>query len=242
MVSARAGTMFGLSPPSVNTPWMRSAGQDVLAQRGDVDVAEHGGVERVAALLGRGGRVGCGAGVGDQALLDRRACSSPRSSAPAGWTIIAASTSVEGPARIMNTLPPPPSSAGVPRIDTRPPHSSASAAAARPAPSPAAAMMLCPQAWPMPGSASYSRQTAMSGPCLAGAPDERGVEPEGVTFGVDALVVERVAQQVVGEALLEVQLGVGVDRGATRRAGGRRAGRSRRPSRCLTSSRSTAAA
>jgi hypothetical protein len=33
-------------------------GPDVLAQRGDVAVAEHGGVERVAALVGCGGGVG----------------------------------------------------------------------------------------------------------------------------------------------------------------------------------------
>ena len=42
----------------------------------------------------------------------------------------------------------------------------ATEAAARPAPRPAAAMMLCPQACPMAGSASYSQQTAMVGPLV----------------------------------------------------------------------------
>ena len=37
---------------------------------------------------------------------------------------------------------------------------SATAARANPAPTAAAAMMLCPQAWPTTGSASYSAQTA----------------------------------------------------------------------------------
>ena len=50
--AARSGTMFGLSPASVKMPWIRSVGADVLAEGGDVDVAEHGGVEGVAALRG----------------------------------------------------------------------------------------------------------------------------------------------------------------------------------------------
>ena len=46
-------------------------GLDVLAQRGDVHVAEDGGVEGVAALVGRGGGVGGLALVAHVALLDR---------------------------------------------------------------------------------------------------------------------------------------------------------------------------
>ena len=70
----------------------------------------------------------------------------------------------KAPSPAIRILPPPPSSAGVPSTTTRPPASSATAAAARPAPRPAVAMMLCPQAWPMPGRASYSSSTAMVGP------------------------------------------------------------------------------
>ena len=91
-------------------------GPDVLAQRGHVHVAEHRGVEGVAALL-RGGR-----GVGGLPVVGRRrscwmAMASMRGrSAPAGCTIIAASTPSNAPRSAMRTLPPPPSSAGVPRI------------------------------------------------------------------------------------------------------------------------------
>ena len=57
-VTARAGTMFGFSPASRNTPWIRSSGQGVLPQGGDVEVAEHGGVEGVAAAVRERGGVG----------------------------------------------------------------------------------------------------------------------------------------------------------------------------------------
>ena len=77
---------------------------------------------------------------------------------------MAASASEKAPWRIISSLPPPPSSAGVPMTATRPPASPVSAARASPAPRPEAAMMLWPQAWPMPGRASYSHTTATSGP------------------------------------------------------------------------------
>ncbi|CAB4825382.1 unannotated protein [freshwater metagenome] len=85
-------------------------------------------------------------------------------SASAGCTIIAASSPSKAPLRAIRTLPPPPSSAGVPMMRTRPPACSATKAAASPAPSPAVAMMLWPQACPTPGRASYSQSTAMAGP------------------------------------------------------------------------------
>ena len=77
-----------------------------------------------------------------------------------GWTIMAAWTSSKAPPSSMVTLPPPPSSAGVPSTRTVSPSSSATPARASPAPTAVAAMMLCPQAWPTPGRASYSAQTA----------------------------------------------------------------------------------
>ena len=46
-----SGTMFGLSPAVGEDAVDALARADVLAQRGHVHVAEHGGVERVAALL-----------------------------------------------------------------------------------------------------------------------------------------------------------------------------------------------
>src|SRR5439155_1577600 len=87
------------------------------------------------------------------------------------WTIIAASTPSKMPPRISFTLPPPPSSAGVPMTWIRPLGSrSRTAARPTPAPAPAAAITLWPHAWPMPGKASYSHMMAM-----VGLPTERPV-------------------------------------------------------------------
>ena len=82
----------------------------------------------------------------------------------AGWTIIAASTLSNAPRSAMNTLPPPPSSAGVPSIRRLPPSFEATFDAAIPAPNPAVPMMLCPHACPISGSASYSQSTATQTP------------------------------------------------------------------------------
>ena len=82
-----------------------------------------------------------------------------------GCTIMAACTPSNAPRSSMYTLPPPPSSAGVPNTVTVSPRSPAVAASARPAPTAAAAMMLCPHACPRAGSASYSAQMpTCSGP------------------------------------------------------------------------------
>jgi hypothetical protein len=62
------------------------------------------------------------------------------------------------------------------------PISSATAARASPAPTALAAMMLCPQAWPTSGRASYSAHTATTSSPSPGTAFERGREV------VDALV------------------------------------------------------
>src|SRR2546425_602726 len=81
------------------------------------------------------------------------------------WTIIAQSMSWNTPPLISLILPPPPSSAGVPITWIRPFGSSVfTAASAAPAPAPEVAITLCPHAWPMPGSASYSHRIAIVGP------------------------------------------------------------------------------
>ncbi len=76
-----------------------------------------------------------------------------------GWSITVAAMSSNAPALSSNTFPPPASSAGVPSSTTVSPRSSATSASASAVPTADAAMMLCPQACPMPGSASYSAQT-----------------------------------------------------------------------------------
>ena len=145
--------MFGLSPAVGEDAVDALVGADVLAQRGDVHVAEHRGVERVAALA-----AGTAAAWAALPVVRRPAAAGWRSrpcarrSAPAGCTIIAASTPSNAPslghAGPCRRRPPRPACRG---STTRPPSSSASAAAARPAPRPAVPMMLWPQAWPMPG-------------------------------------------------------------------------------------------
>ena len=129
----------------------------------------------------------------------------------AGWTIIATSTPSNAPRSAMIALPPPPSSAGVPSTTTRPPSSSARAARARPAPRPALPMMLCPQAWPIPGSASYSHRTATVGPEVPARATKAVSRPKAPRSTSRPSAFEHVGQQVVGELLLEAELGAGVD-------------------------------
>ena len=80
-----------------------------------------------------------------------------------GLPVAAMSSNV--PALSSNAFPPPASSAGVPISATVRPSSSATSANASAVPTADAAMMLWPQACPMPGSASYSAQMpTTSGP------------------------------------------------------------------------------
>ena len=81
-----------------------------------------------------------------------------------GWYRRAASTPANRPSSIMICLPLPRSSAGVPRNTISPGRSSATAARAIAAPTPDAAIVLWPQPWPRPGSASYSARIPMRGP------------------------------------------------------------------------------
>src|SRR6185503_8345000 len=85
------------------------------------------------------------------------------SSRSPGWYMSATSTSENTPARISLTLPLPRSSAGHPTTRTRPRRSGARSRSARNARLAAVPMRLCPQAWPTPGSASYSPRIATTG-------------------------------------------------------------------------------
>ena len=81
------------------------------------------------------------------------------------------------PSSIMICLPLPRSSAGVPRKTISPGSSSATAARAIAAPTPDAAIVLWPQPWPRPGSASYSARIPMRGPSPPRPPGMHG--PDG---------------------------------------------------------------
>src|SRR5829696_7398490 len=95
-----------------------------------------------------------------------------------GWTIMAACAPSKAPRWSSRTLPPPPSSAGVPSTVTLMPASSVIRARASPAPAAMAAITLCPQAWPTPGRASYSAHTTTcSGPDPARAANAVGRSP-----------------------------------------------------------------
>ena len=73
-------------------------------------------------------------------------------------------------------------------------------------------MMLCPQAWPMPGQGVVlAAAPRWSGPSVPARADERGVEPVGAALDGEALVLEEAGEQVVGEVLLVAELGVLVD-------------------------------
>jgi len=78
--------------------------------------------------------------------------------------MIAAATPSKAPFSIMTILPPPPSSAGVPKSSTAPLRSSLIAFNARKVPTADEAIRLWPQACPIPASASYSASTAIRGP------------------------------------------------------------------------------
>ena len=81
-----------------------------------------------------------------------------------GWIIIEHLASSKAPLFSNIILPPPPSSAGVPRSFTLIPKSFAISCNPNPAPIDAVAMILCPHACPISGKASYSTHSTTSGP------------------------------------------------------------------------------
>ncbi len=76
---------------------------------------------------------------------------------------MAAPTSPNAPACAISTLPPPPSSPGVPKTVTPPRSGPSASLSATPAAALATPMMLWPQACPRPGRASYSERNETEG-------------------------------------------------------------------------------
>ena len=115
----------------------------------------------------------------------------------------------------MIALPLPRSSAGVPRNTTSPAQASRTAASAIAAPTPDAAIVLWPQPWPRPGSASYSARMPIRGPSAPRPPVRRPRTavsrlPTGCST-VNPWRADRVGDPGRGLPLLEGRLGVRVD-------------------------------
>ena len=111
-----------------------------------------------------------------------------------GWNISAASIPANRPSSIIHCLPLPRSSAGVPRNTISPGSSSATEARAIAAPTPEAAIVLWPQPWPSPGSASYSARIPIRGavppPSAAARRPDRGLEPARRVLDLEAVTAE----------------------------------------------------
>src|SRR5258706_6509803 len=160
--AARSGMMFAAFPPSVMIPWKRESLRTV---RRRAESAVHASSSASRALIPScGSAAACAALPRNSTSSETSASMSGSSSSRSpGWYISAASTPAKSPARIRKPLPLPRSSAGQPKRRTRPGRSFPRSRRARNAPRAAVPMRLCPQAWPTPGSASYSPRMAMSG-------------------------------------------------------------------------------
>src|SRR3989304_5962189 len=204
--------MLGAWPPLVMIPWILTSGRTcwrsaLIALKVWITASSaltpcHGSAEAWAAWPGKSKFT--------RPIPNRSAWRMVRSRP---WIIMAQSTSVKTPPSISFIFPPPPSSAGVPITWMRPlgscPRTAASAA---PAPAPEVAITLWPQAWPSPGSRSYSQRVAVGGPS-AGREGGRvgGPAPRHALLHLEALGGEVLREPSGGLDLLIAELGVGVD-------------------------------
>ena len=168
--------MFAASPPFGDDPVNLVARVQVLAQQADRDLSDGERVAGIDPFVRRRRRVGATAGVADVDVVDREACAARACRRARGAPSSPACAPSKAPRSSMRILPPPPSSAGVPSTVTVEPDVVCHRDSAAPAPTAAAAMMLCPQAWPTPGSASYSAQITMCTGRDPGTADHRGLE------------------------------------------------------------------
>ena len=159
----------------------------------------------------RDGGVRLAAGVGDRRPRTAPASARRAMSIGPGCSITAAATSSNTPASSSSTLPPPDSSAGVPISTTVSPSSSATSASASAVPTAEAAMMLCPQACPIPGSASYSAQIPITSGPAAEVGAERGVQPAGRRADLEAALGHQRLGLGAAAVLVERQFRFGVN-------------------------------
>ncbi len=108
--------MLGASPALVKMPWMRSSGAMCWRRAATFMYPRTAASSALRPFCGAAAAWAALPVVGRRGTAGWRWRSCCRRSAPAGCTIIAASTPSNAPRSAMKTLPPPPSSAGVPRI------------------------------------------------------------------------------------------------------------------------------
>jgi hypothetical protein len=185
-------------------------GADVLPQRSDVDVAQHRRIEGVAALVRERSRVGGLARVRGGHLLHGDHVHASHVEA-GGVDHERGVDPVERAALRHLDL------AAAPLLGRRAEHHDAPSRLCRDRRSrearaqPGGGDDVVPAAVPDAGQRVVLAQHRDRRPAGAGPCGERGLEPVGVAFDVEALVLQHLGQQVVGEPLLVVELRVGVD-------------------------------
>ena len=123
--AARSGTTLGVLPPSVTTPCTLSVGTRCWRSADNAQVADHERVQRVHALLGV--HAAWAARPEHDHLQGRRGVDRGQDDLLGGGVRrMAAIASANARRPASRTLPPPPSSAGVPSTVTRPPSGPAS--------------------------------------------------------------------------------------------------------------------
>ena len=162
--------MLAAVPPSMTMPWTRASGRSCWRQRPIELKSITSASSALRPFHGFGGGVRLRAGEVDVDVDARERLRLD----------VRAVTRVEEQGRVEpveeavvehELLARPRSSAGVPRKTISPAEvRGATAASAIAAPTPLAAIVLWPQPWPSPGSASYSARTPMRGPLRCRAP------------------------------------------------------------------------
>ncbi len=212
-ISARPGMMLVAWPPSVTMPCIIWPGASCWRSS---PIATCETVIRVGGVdteVRRDGGVRLSAAVADRDLRQRQRAGAPRCPADPDAASRVAAMSSNVPALSSRRF----SAAGL--LGRRPeqpprsaPSSSATSASASAVPTADAAMMLWPQACPMPGSASYSAQIPIDQRATAVVGPERGVQAAGCLRDLEAAVGDQRLRLRAAAVFGEREFGFGVDR------------------------------
>ena len=161
---AYAGITLAANPPSRIIPWIYDPG---VTNWRNIEICVYVLIAASNALCPSCGWHPCAFLPKNSYLIGKIANDlEPTPFSVLGWTIKAASTSLNTPASLIFTFPPKFSSPGVPTTRTVPPTSSTTLFKASPAAIPIPAIKLCPHPCPTSGNASYSHINAIVGPSL----------------------------------------------------------------------------